>query len=145
MGTFTGASFGLEIIVESMAYVAKIALARKVVNVIEVSSLNPTARFASNDATYFMHWHAKEECLNFIDPSAFWGSFFAARLRVWDAAHTEFDRKSGNEIYQTVLRGAYDDSSATAGELQCDREDAARFRRRSLSVLYSAIDLSSRR
>jgi hypothetical protein len=115
LGAFTGLNFGLDVIVESIAYRAKIALARKVENVIEVASLNPTATYAPDDTTYFMHWHAKEECLNFIDSCAFWGSFSAARLKVWDAADEKFERKSGGEIYETLLRGTHDDSSPTAG------------------------------
>jgi len=115
IGTYSGGSFGVEVIVERLAYRSKIALARKLENVIEVASLDPAVTYSQNDTTYFMHWHAKEECLNFIDPCVFWGSFFATNLRVWDGAHTKFHRKTGNEIYQTVLRGSYDDASAPAG------------------------------
>jgi len=107
--------FGIEIVVERVGYRPKIALARKIDNVIEVTSLDPAVTYATDDATYFMHWHAKEECLNFIDPCALWGSFFAAKLRVWNSGGTTFDRKTGNDIYDAVLRGSYDDTSATAG------------------------------
>lgn len=106
IGIFSSASFGLEIIVERIAYQPKIALARKLENVIEVDSLDPLITYASNDATYFMHWHAKEECLNFMDPCAFWGSFFATSLRVWDAGSADFGRKTGSGIYDVALFGA---------------------------------------
>jgi hypothetical protein len=115
IGSFSAASFGLEVIVERLAYRPKIAVARKLDNGIEVTSLAPTVIAAPNDPTYFMHWHAKEECLNFIDPCAFWGSFFAANLRVKSSTGTGFERKTGNEIYEEVLRGAHDDTTATAG------------------------------
>jgi hypothetical protein len=115
IGDFASAGFGLEIVVERIGYRPKIALARKPENVIEVTSLDPTVTHAPNDATYFMHWHDKEECLNFIDPCAFWGSFFANTLRVRKPAEDEFGRKSGAEIYDILLRGAYDDSNPTAG------------------------------
>ena len=112
---FAATGFGLEIVVERISYRPKIALARKLENVIEVTSLNPTVTYAANDATYFMHWHAKEECLNFIDPCAFWGSFFPRKLRVWNSSVEKFDRKTGSDIYEAVLRGAPDDATATAG------------------------------
>jgi hypothetical protein len=115
IGNFAAAGFGIEIVVERISYRPKIALARKLENVIEVTSLDPSVTYPPNDATYFMHWHAKEECLNFIDPCALWGSFFPRKLRVWNEATEKFDRKTEEKIYETVLRGPYDDASATAG------------------------------
>lgn len=115
IGDFAATGFGIEIVVERISYRPKIALARKIENVIEVTSLDPSVTYSPNDATSFMHWHEKEECLNFIDPCAFWGSFFPRTLRVWSGANDKFDRKTEEKIYETVLRGPYDDASATAG------------------------------
>ena len=98
-----GASGGMEIVVERIGYRPRIALARAAVNVLTVASLDPTVIYASNDATAFGHWHAKEECLNFIDPCALWGSFFAASLRVRNGS--AFDKLTGNAIYEMVLGG----------------------------------------
>jgi hypothetical protein len=106
IGDFITASFGLEIFVERIGYRPKIGLARKRENLLAVTSLDANTTYATNDATYFMHWHAKEECLNFIDPCALWGSFFATALRSWNGANSQFDKLSGNAIYETVLRGA---------------------------------------
>lgn len=105
IGNFAAARFGMEILVEHIGYRPKIALARKPENFIEVPSLDSNSTYAPNDTTYFMHWHAKEECLNFVDPCAFWGSFFAARLRVWDGGNEDFNRKSGSDIYDDMIFG----------------------------------------
>lgn len=115
IGTCSAAKFGVELIVERIDYRPRIALARKLENAIEVTSLDPSVSYTANDPTYFMHWHAKEECLNFIDPCGFWGSFFGANLRVKSLTGTGSDRKTGGEVYEGVLRGAHDDTTATAG------------------------------
>jgi len=92
---------GIEIVVERIGRRPKIALARKATNIVQVSAL-PTVANASD---VFRHWDAKEAILDFVDPCAFWGSFFAAKLRAWNTANDEFEKLSGNEIYETVLRG----------------------------------------
>lgn len=102
LGKFAaGSPFGIEIVVERIGRRPKIAVARKAENIVEVNTLAAGA----DDATVFFHWNAKEAILDFIDPCAFWGSFFAAKLRVWNGAHSDFDKLSGKEIYETVLRG----------------------------------------
>jgi len=102
LGRFaSGAPFGIEIIVERIGRRPKIGLARSAENIIEVNTLAA----GSDDSTVFLHWDAKEAILDFTDPCAFWGSFFAARLRVWNAANSEFKKLSGNAIYEKVLRG----------------------------------------
>lgn len=116
LGKFAaGSSFGIEIVVERIGYRPKIGLSRKRENIIEVTSLDSSITYQSNDATYFTHWHAKEECLNFVDPCALWGSFFSAKLRVLNSGGSTFDRKTGNEIYDVVLRGGHDDATAASG------------------------------
>jgi hypothetical protein len=115
LGTFLSTGFGLEIIIERIAYRSKTALARRLENFIEVVSLDPSVIYSKDDTPYFTHWHAKEECLNFIDPCTFWGSFFSATLGVWNAVSDKFDFKSSAEIYQTLLRGNYDDTGPLAG------------------------------
>lgn len=103
IGDFSAVAFGMEVIVERIGYRPKIGLSRKRENVIAVDSLDPNTLYAPNDAVYFQHWHDKEECLNFVDPCALWGAFFAAKLRVWNGS--DFDKRGGNAIYETVLRG----------------------------------------
>jgi len=99
-----GAACGMEIIVERIGYRSSLALARTAVNILTVTSLDSATIYAPNDAAAFAHWNAKEACLNFVDPCALWGSFFAANLRVWNG--TDFVKASGDTIYTTVLRGA---------------------------------------
>jgi hypothetical protein len=102
LGTFsTNLPFGIEIVVERIGRRPKIALARKLENIVEVDALANGA----DASEVFRHWDAKEAILDFVDPCAFWGSFFAAKLRAWNSTNSEFDRLSGNEIYETVLHG----------------------------------------
>ncbi|HXI23840.1 MAG TPA: hypothetical protein VNG71_08185 [Pyrinomonadaceae bacterium] len=102
LGTFSSSLlFGIEIVVERIGRRPKIALARTATTIVQVSALPNGA----NASDVFRHWEKKEEILDFVDPCALWGSFFAAKLRVWDSANDEFDKLSGNAIYETVLRG----------------------------------------
>lgn len=102
LGNFSSSSpSGIEIVVERIGRRPKIALARKLENILSVAPL-PTSADAS---ALFHHWDAKDAILDFVDPCAFWGSFFAATLRVWNEANSEFDKLSGTAIYDTVLRG----------------------------------------
>jgi hypothetical protein len=102
LGKFSSSSpFGIEIVVERIGRRPKIALARKLENIVSVTTLAT----AADASAVFHHWAAKDAILDFIDPCAFWGSFFAAKLRAWNTANDEFEKLSGNEIYETVLRG----------------------------------------
>src|SRR6185369_14755698 len=102
LGTFSSSSpFGIEIIVERIGRQPKTTLARKVQNMVEVDALAATP----SSSEVFLHWDKKEAILDFVDPCAFWGSFFAAKLREWNSADDDFDKLSGNEIYETLLRG----------------------------------------
>jgi hypothetical protein len=102
LGKFSSSlPFGIEIVVERIGRWPKIALARTTTNIVQVSALPNGA----NASDVFRHWDKKEEILDFVDPCGFWGSFFAANLRVWDSANDEFDKLSGNAIYETVLSG----------------------------------------
>ena len=102
LGTFsTNLPFGIEIVVERIGRQPKIALVRKLENIVEVDALANGA----DASEVFRHWDAKEAILDFVDPCAFWGSFFAAKLRAWNSTNSEFDKLSGNEIYETLLRG----------------------------------------
>jgi len=102
LGTFSTTSpFGIEIVVERIGRRPKIGLARTAENIVEVDTLVAGA----DDATVFRHWDAKEAILDFVDPCAFWGSFFITTLRVWNGASSQFDKLTGDAIYQTALRG----------------------------------------
>ena len=100
LGKFS-TNFGIEIVVERIGRLPKMALARKFENIITVDVLPA----AATQSEVFLHWAAKEAILDFVDPSAFWGSFFITKLRVWDETNSKFKKLSGNETYETVLRG----------------------------------------
>jgi hypothetical protein len=104
LGDFSTAKFGVEIVVERVGYWPKIELARKLETDIPVAPLQ-NVTYAPNDATFFKHWHDKEECLNFVDPCAFWGSFLPAPLRVWKGTAQKFEPKPGDAIYANLLFG----------------------------------------
>jgi hypothetical protein len=116
LGDFLPVKFGVEIIVERVGYRPKIELARKLETGIAVTPLGQGVTFAPNDAIFFKHWHDKEECLNFVDPCAFWGSFLPASLRVWKGTAQKFEPKPGDAIYADVLFGGTGaDVSGTSG------------------------------
>ncbi len=106
--------FGFEIVLERLGYEPQIKLARTKVNYIEVDAIdNPLneARHSSgktwavDDADYFLHWHEKEQCLNYIDPCAFYGSFCGTKVFYFDPSKTSKRTKcnSPEEIYNDIL------------------------------------------
>jgi len=106
IGNFAATGFGLELIVERIGYSPKIKWAREMKHIVKVDSLDQSVTHAPNDTIYFKHWHDKEEILNFLDPCAFWGCFFTAKLKVWEAASSKFKGKPGSDIYSSVLFGS---------------------------------------
>jgi len=109
IGVFEDASFGFEIVLERLGYEPKISLARTLLNHIKVDSitdsLNQVNTWQVDDADYFLHCHAKEECLNYIDPSAFYGSFCGSKVYYKKA--TDLSKRikcnSPEEIYDDIL------------------------------------------
>ena len=73
------AKFGFQIVLERLGYEPEISLARSLENVISVDSFT-RANPEPDDADYFMHWHEKEACINYIDPCAFFGSFCGSKV-----------------------------------------------------------------
>ena len=88
---------GFEIMFESLGFEPTLAIARKADNIIEVNTLTGTSQ-----AEFFDHWHDKEDVLNYIDPCAFWGSFYANNLIVKLSNNTK-NKKNGDELYADVL------------------------------------------
>jgi hypothetical protein len=114
LADFLPGSFGLEIVAERMNYAPAIRLARRRENFIAVPSLDPSQTYAANHAGYFMHWHAKNEVLNFIDPCAFWGSFHDRKLGVSSSSGSTV-RKAGKAIYEDLLRGPHAGATPSDG------------------------------
>ena len=88
---------GFEIMFESLGFEPTLAIARKADNIIEVNSITGTTQ-----AEFFEHWHDKEDVLNYIDPCAFWGSFYTNNLIVKLSNNTK-NKKKGDELYADVL------------------------------------------
>ncbi len=89
---------GFEIMFESLCFEPTLELARKADNIIEVTTLtgSPT------QAVFFEHWHDKEDILNYIDPCAFWGSFYTKNLTV-KLSNNSIDKKKEEALYTDVL------------------------------------------
>jgi hypothetical protein len=92
-----GDDIGFEIMFESLGFEPTLAIARKADNIIEVNTLTGTSQ-----ADFFEHWHDKEDVLNYIDPCAFWGSFYTNNLIVKLSNNTK-NKKKGDELYTDVL------------------------------------------
>lgn len=107
IGYFDQAKFGFEIVLERLGYEPEISLARTLENVISVDSFT-RANPEPDDADYFMHWHEKEACINYIDPCAFFGSFCGSRVFYKTGPSTgSSDRTKCNtpqEIYDGILK-----------------------------------------
>lgn len=99
IGQFDKTSFGIEVLMEGLGFHHPLSLARQLESKIQVTSLtgNETA------AQEFDHWHAKEQVLGFMDPCAFYGSFFRAGVRAKLSGTVPFAAKAGNALYQEVL------------------------------------------
>jgi len=107
IGEFAG-TFGFEIVLERLGYEPKIELARTKTNYIRVTALTGS-NYAPDDADYFKHWHDKEECLNYIDPCAFYGSFSSAKVFYYYPTKNNKRGKCNTpeEIYNSLLNHFY--------------------------------------
>lgn len=106
IGDFASSDFGFEIVLERLGYEPQISLARKKEHVIEVGAiadpLNQSNTWQEDDADYFMHWHEKEQCLNYIDPCAFYGSFSGSKVFFMKAGNKK-KSNTPDEIYSDLL------------------------------------------
>lgn len=99
VGQFDKTKFGIEVLMEGLNFHHTLKLVRQLENRISV----PTLAAAANGAQKFDHWHAKEQILGFMDPCAFYGSFFKAGVLAKKNAGTTFVPKPGNDLYTDVL------------------------------------------
>lgn len=98
----TGASgFGFEVVFANDEGTPTFDDARADENILTVAdfSTGPT------EADEFAHWTAKEEILNYIDPAAYFGSFWAYGLKI--AGDTEPETLKGIELFGTVITNFY--------------------------------------
>ncbi|MDA3882996.1 MAG: hypothetical protein PF481_06905 [Bacteroidales bacterium] len=102
IGEFDPNSFGLEIVIENISYEPTLEIVRSLDHIIEVDKLpeNPTI------IQEFKHWHSKEEVLNYIDPAAYFGSFYNTVLKTKKNADLlKTDNLKGLELYNKLLYG----------------------------------------
>ena len=98
LGIFDSPSFGFEIMMENIGFDPELLTVRNSENTIIVNALPSTP----TQAQEFEYWHDKEAILNYIDPSAFFGSFYHFKLRVKTSSST-ISTKMKNEIYDEIL------------------------------------------
>lgn len=100
IGDFDPTGFGLDIITESIGYEPKLILTRTKENFVKVQQLTGTPTAAQT----FQFNHDKEEILNFVDPCAFYGSFYSEKIQAKTSTGV-FDKVSGNDLYDKVIKG----------------------------------------
>ncbi len=114
IGTFNAAGFGLEIITDDVDTLHEEVVGtntlnysdpsyryvKQAVNYVEVN--NSMSVDAQND--FFLKRNIKERILRYIDPCAFWGSFFDSKLLYKDSTEAE-STADGNEVYKEILYG----------------------------------------
>jgi hypothetical protein len=104
IGSYQG-SCGFEIVLLRLGCKPDLAFARNAENYVSVTSLTATNNgvpWQADDATFFAHWHAKEQVLAYMDPCAFFGAFVQAALYKKSAAGT--DKVKGDMIYPEILK-----------------------------------------
>jgi len=102
LGEFDPSGFGFEIMVEAIGFDPELPIIKTASNVINVAAL-PTSPTQAQD---FEYWHDKEAILNYIDPSAFFGSFYLHQLKIRFAGGS-ISTKKNDAIYDDVLTGAH--------------------------------------
>lgn len=99
IGRFDRTGFGIEILMEGLGFHHPLSLARQIESRISV----PELAAGANDAQVFEHWHDKEQVLGFMDPCAFYGSFFRVGVAAKTSTAATFTDKPGAALYRDVL------------------------------------------
>lgn len=99
IGQFYKDGFGIEVLMEGLAFHHPLSFVRKRENKISVTALTGS----ENPSQIFDHWHAKEQMLGFMDPCAFYGSFFRAGVQAKNSSDANFALKAGNSLYHDLL------------------------------------------
>ena len=98
MGEFDSASFGLEILLEGLTFHPELDLARQASNIHIVSPVSGSP----TQAELFWEKHQKEQILNYLDPAAFFGSFYYGTLHSKDSAGIKATH-NGVNVYDHIL------------------------------------------
>lgn len=99
IGQFNGTGFGLEVVLEGLGFNQPLSLARQLESNVSV----PTIGTTPTPSQLFDHWHDKEQVLGYMDPCAFYGSFFSEGILARTSTDKLFSNKSGKELYSSVL------------------------------------------
>jgi hypothetical protein len=99
LGQFDKTSFGMEVLMEGLNFNHSLLLARQLENKVSV----PALAGGANAAQTFDHWHTKEQVLGYMDPCAFYGSFFRVGVQAKTSGSSTFAPKTGNPLYQDLL------------------------------------------
>ena len=99
IGQFDKAGFGIEVLMEGLAFRHALATARQLETRISVPSLAG----GETAAQLFDHWHAKEQILGYMDPCAFYGSMFAAGVKARTSTASAFAEQKRAGLYQDLL------------------------------------------
>jgi hypothetical protein len=98
IGIFDKNLFGLMILLDGIGWRHELALTRGLEDHVRVQTLTPN----EPPDQVFAHWRDKERVLRFMDPCAFYGSFYGSRIRAKTSTGS-FDVKKGDAIYTDVL------------------------------------------
>jgi hypothetical protein len=101
MGYFLANRFGLDVVVGRIGRPPRISLATTCEN-IKTAPAMPPGSLPANDAAAFMSRRQRDTILDFIDPCAFWGSFFQTGLSAHGATP---DKVEGKDVYDKILTG----------------------------------------
>lgn len=111
IGEFESAGFGFEIVFENVNYFPTLDKVRKLENIVEVDKLTGT----EPGDVKFENRLKREEVINYMDPSSFFGSLYGNRLFVMPPGNNnlnlvstgDFDKKKGNDIYLDALKNRF--------------------------------------
>jgi hypothetical protein len=114
IGDFKNTGFGIKIITDHKRKIADMKSGRMLVGYIETDTLRGSS-YDQDDEEYFTHRYHKEELLSYIDPCAFFSSFYASKLKVFSPSTNQTNTYKKEEIYENVLKGGFSDASKSDG------------------------------
>lgn len=98
IGDFDSGDIGFEIITDQIGFEPDLNFISNFENIIQAPPLSSSP----NQAETFNHWNEKEKVLNFLDPCAFFGSFYNSKLAVYSSG-SKNTLKGIEEIYEGIL------------------------------------------